>query len=163
MKRWFLLRAGQNDRPVSATRADETGQQMVEFALTFTIFCALLMALALFGVVFFSYASLTNAAREGSRHLMAHPLLPADPVTFETADEEAIYVVTSSLPLLDWHNMTIQIMPEPALRVPGGYVAVQIQYTLQLLDINIPLLGGDSSIHLLGPVTLRTLSRRSLD
>lgn len=163
MKRLFPLRAVQSYNAVSATKADETGQQMVEFALTFTIFCALLMALALFGVVFFSYASLTHAAREGSRHLMAHPLLPADPVAFETADEEAIYVVTSSLPLLNWRDMTIQIMPDPEFRVPGGYVAVQIEYTMQLLDMNIPLVGGSSSIHLLGPVTLRTMSRRSLD
>ncbi len=150
-------------RLVLRAEADETGQQMVEFALTFTIFCALLIALVLFGSVFFSYASIVNAARDGSRHLMAHPLLPADPDTFETSDQETIWIITNSLPLLDWHNMTINIMPEPAYRVPGGYVAVEILYTMQLIDLNIPLVGGNSSIRLLGPVTLRALSRRSLD
>lgn len=144
-------------------KRNEQGQQMVEFALTFTIFCLLLMALALFGTVFFSYASIVQAAREGSRHLMAHPLLPADPDTFETADQEAIWVVTNSIPLLDWRNhMTINIMPEPQYRVPGGYVAVEIHYTMELLDLNIPVIGGES-VHLLGPIHLRTMSRRSLD
>jgi len=157
------MKRSQHQRPGVWVKQDEQGQQMVEFALTFTIFCLLLMALALFGTVFFSYASIVQAAREGSRHLMSHPLLPADPDTFETADQEAIWVVTNSLPLLDWRNhMTIAIMPEPQYRVPGGYVAVEIQYTMELLDLNIPVLGGEP-VHLLGPIHLRTMSRRSLD
>jgi len=143
--------------------ADERGQQMVEFTLTFIMLVALLMALAAMGWMFFTYATITHAAQEGSRHLMAHPVLPKDQVTFSTADEETTWVVTNSLPMLDWRQATINILPDVSLRVPGGYVAVEIGYTMTMPEFRIPRVFDEGMFVLGGPLELHAASRKSLD
>ena len=143
--------------------AGQSGQATVEFAFTFVLFSALLMAILGLGWVFFSYASIVNAARDGSHHLMSHPLQPADPSRFATADEEVTWIVTNSLPLLDWTNMTVTTSPPPAQRIHGGYVAVAISYTVTLPEFNIPLGFDGTSYRLLGPTQIGARSRRSLD
>lgn len=148
--------------PFAPPAAGQSGQQMVEFALTFTMLVALLMALVIMGWVFFTYATITNAAREGSRHLMAHPTLPKDQVAFSTADQETTWVVTNSISMLDWRQMTVNISPDVSQRVYGGYVMVELIYTLTLPQINLPLLQGQT-LTIGGPFELQALSRRSLD
>lgn len=143
--------------------ADQCGQATVEFAFTFVIFTALLIAILGLGWLFFSYASIVNAARDGSHHLMAHPVIPADTSRFATADEEVTWIVTNSLPLLDWTNMTVTASPPPAQRVYGGYVAVAISYTVTLPEFNIPLGFDGTSYRLLGPMQISARSRRNLD
>jgi len=136
---------------------------MVEFTFTFIMLVILLLALVGFGWVFFSQATLVHAAQEGTRHLLAHPLLPSDPVRFETADEEATWVITSSAPLLDWREMTINIYPPPQDRVLGSYVAVDIYYDVPLPTIEIPLGFTDDVITVLRPMRLHASSKRSLN
>jgi Flp pilus assembly protein TadG len=151
------------NRWLGQAKADQSGQQMVEFTFTFIMLCVLLMALLGLGWVFYSYATIVNAARDGSYHLMTHPVLPGDPATFKTADAEATYVVTSTVSLLDWRHMTVNISPAVSKRVAGTYVAVEILYTVNLPRLDIPLGFTDTIIHLLGPIQLHALSRRSLD
>ncbi len=149
-------------RPINAKR-DQDGQQMVEFAFTFTIFVVLLLAVVGFSWVFFSQATLVHAAQQGTRHLLAHPLLPDDPTTFDTADEEATWVITTSAPLLDWHEMTINILPPPEERISGSYVAVEIYYDVPLPTIEIPVGFTDDVITVLRPLRLHAMSKRSLN
>ena len=149
-------------RMTGATRGQD-GQQMVEFTFTFIIFVILLMAIVGFGWVFFSQATLTHAAQQGTRHLLAHPLLPDDPVTFDTADAEATWVITTSAPLLDWREMNISILPPPEDRISGSYVAVEIYYDVPLPTIEIPLGFTDDVITVLRPIRLHALSRRTLN
>jgi hypothetical protein len=146
-------------RPAS----NQNGQQMVEFAMTFGMLVVLFMALLIMGWMFYVHATITGAARDGSRHLMAHPTLPEDQVTFSTPDEETTWVVTRSMPMLDWHQATVSIMPDVSQRVAGGYVGVAVQYTIFMPEFQIPLFFNGQTITLGGPVQLRALSRRSLD
>jgi Flp pilus assembly protein TadG len=146
-------------RPASA----QSGQQMIEFTLTFLMLVVLFMALLIMGWMFYTYATITSAAREGSRHLMAHPTVPQDEVTFDTADEETTWVVTNSIPMLDWRRTTVNIAPDVSQRVPGGYVLVEVEYTMSMPEFRIPLIFQDRVITLGGPLELRAMSRRSLD
>ena len=150
-------------QPNLTSRTDQEGQQMVEFAFTFILFCILMVAIAIFGWVFFSQASIVHATRQGSRHLLAHPVLPDDDVTFASADAEATWVMTNSIPLMDWTAMTINISPPLEERVVGSYVAVEILYDIPLPTIEIPLGFTDDVITIVRPMRLHALSRRSLD
>jgi hypothetical protein len=136
---------------------------MIEFTMTFLMLVVLFMALLIMGWMFYTYATITNAAREGSRHLMAHPTVPQDQVAFGTADEETTWVVTHSIPMLDWRQTTVNISPDVSLRVPGGYVMVEIEYTMTMPQFQIPLIYDDRMLTLGGPLQLRAMSRRSLD
>lgn len=148
---------------VKTGSGDQSGQQMIEFTLTFLMLIVLFMALLIMGWMFYTYATLTNAAREGSRHLMAHPTVPEDQATFATADQETRWVVTNSIPMLDWTLATVNISPSVPQRVPGGYVMVEVQYTMSMPEFRIPLIYADRDLVLGGPLQLRAMSRRSLD
>jgi TadE-like protein len=50
------------------SRASEGGQAALEFALVFPIFIGLLLLLFDFGILMYSYVSVSNAAREGARY-----------------------------------------------------------------------------------------------
>ncbi len=163
-----LVRAIQlKHRRALGPTADQNGQQMIEFTLTFLLLVVLFMALLIMGWMFYSYATLANAAREGSRHLMTHPTIPEDQATFGTdedsADRETTWVVTNSIPMLNWRQTTVNISPEVSQRVPGGYVMVEIEYIMSMPEFQIPLIFSDGTITLGGPFELRVVSRRSLD
>jgi len=146
----------------SVARSDQEGQQMVEFAFTFIIFCILLAAIALFGWVFFVQLSMNHGAKEGSRHLMRHATVPEDQDNFASADAEARFVVTNSMPLLDWTAMTVTFSPSQGDRVPEGWVAVDIWYDVPLPTIRFPLGFTDDVITVMQPLRLRTRSVRHL-
>ncbi len=144
-------------------QAGESGQQMVEFTFTFVMLIVMFMALLILGWLFYSYATITNAARDGSWHLMTHPVLPADQDTFATSDAEATWIVTQSMPLLDWSETTVTISPTVENRVYGAYVLVKVDHTLQMPSFSIPL-GFDGTVFQLGgPFAITAMSRRSLD
>ena len=146
-----------------APQAGESGQQMIEFTFTFVMLIVLFMALLILGWLFYSYATITNAARDGSWHLMAHPVLPADQDTFASSDDETTWIVTNSLPLLDTSQTVVNISPPIEQRVYGAYVLVEVQHTLQMPRIEIPL-GFDDTVFVLGgPFEITAMSRRSLD
>jgi hypothetical protein len=137
---------------------------MVEFAFTFILLTAILMALVLFAYVFFMYASIVHAAQEGSRHLLTYPVLPHDGDRFATADQEATWVITSSVPFLNWRdNMHITIEPPVGERALGTYISVRILYDVPLPQFTVPLVLSDGSITLLPPIELHALSRRALN
>jgi Flp pilus assembly protein TadG len=136
---------------------------MIEFTMTFLLLIVLLMALLIMGWMFYTQATITSAAREGSRHLMAHPTVPQNQATFSTADEEATWVITNSLPMLEWTRAVVTVGPSVAQRVPGGYVFVEIRYTMSMPQFNIPMIFEDRMLVLGGPLELTAISRRSLD
>jgi hypothetical protein len=145
---------------------DQSGQQMVEFTFTFIIVIALFAALLIFGWIFFSYATIVNAARDGSYHIWTHADgHPDDPATYGEfgVEAETRAVITRSVPLLNWREMTITITPPREQWVPGGFVAVEIIYDVPLPQIDLPLAWNDTVITIMGPLRLQSISRRSFD
>ena len=107
-------------------RDGEKGQALAEFALLVPIFLILLFAIVDFGIGFYSYISITNAAREGAR-------LGAVQAS-QQAIEDRVYG-TTDLPD-EATNMTVTVTN--AQGQPGGSVVVQVDYGYDLIT---PLAG----------------------
>lgn len=142
----------------------QEGQAMTEFALSMTLLVALLVGIIALAWVGFCYVSITSAARMGARHMITYPTSPQDPHRFANVDAEITYVVTSSMPMLDWRQATITILPQPpASRLSGSQVSVQIVYPMNTPTIRIPYGLREGYFVLLPPITLNATSRMRLD
>jgi hypothetical protein len=142
--------------------SEPKGQSLAEFALTMPLLVALLVGIILLAYVGFVYVSITSAARMGARHMLslnpAHA--PEDPDLFTTADEEIMYVVTSTMPFLNWRQAEVAILPEDTSeRVFGTNVSVQITYTMDTPGIRIPYVIREGSFQLIPPLVLRASSQ----
>ena len=135
---------------------------MAEFAFTMPLLVALLVGIILLAYVGFAYVSVSSAARMGARHMVGlNPAeYPEDPDQFTTADEEITYVVTSTMPFLNWRQAEIAILPvDTSERVFGANVSVVITYTMDTPDIRIPYVIREGSFLLIPPLTLRATSQ----
>jgi hypothetical protein len=65
--------------------------------------------------------------------------------------------------MLEWTRAVVTVGPSVAQRVPGGYVFVEIRYTMSMPQFNIPMIFEDRMLVLGGPLELTAISRRSLD
>jgi Flp pilus assembly protein TadG len=148
--------------PERSEGSREQGQSLTEFALVMPLLIGLLVAIMLFAWIGFSYVSITSAARQGARHMMTYPLEPEDPDRFATIDQEITYIVTTSMPFLNWRNASITISPPVAEREPIVTVAVHIQYPVSLPTIRIPYLVRPGEFVLLPPMVLNAESRMTL-
>ncbi|MEJ2737777.1 MAG: pilus assembly protein [Anaerolineae bacterium] len=149
-------------------RPNQRGQSLAEFALTMPLLIALLVGITLLAWIGFSYVSITSAARMGARHMVSYPVEAEDPGRFPEVDDEIMYVVTSTMPFLDWRQAEITILPQPPdSRLDVGpeplYVSIQIAYPVNLPTIEIPYVIRDGSFYLLPPVTLQATSRMRID
>ncbi|MHB0858204.1 MAG: TadE/TadG family type IV pilus assembly protein [Anaerolineae bacterium] len=99
---------------------DETGANLVEFALVLPILLFLLVGVVDFGRGFYSYIAVTNAAREGARRAAVYPRAAAEPYVRQAAiDEAAAGGIT-----LNPANITIQrLSAEPP---PGEPISVTV-------------------------------------
>lgn len=146
----------------------QRGQSLAEFALTMPLLIALLIGITLLAWVGFAYVSVTSAARMGARHMVSYPIEAENPARFANVDDEITYVVTSTMPFLDWRRAEITIQPQPPdTRLVGGpapvYMSVQVRYPVNNPVIRIPYVIREGSITLLPPITLQATSRMRLD
>jgi hypothetical protein len=147
---------------------DQKGQGLAEFALTMPLLIGLLVGILLLAWVGFAYVSITSAARMGTRHMVTYPIQAENPVRFPNVDDEITYVVTSTMPLLNWRQAQITILPQPPRsRLVGGvqptYVSIQILYPLNNPTIRIPYVISKGSFVLLPPLSLQATARMRLD
>jgi len=154
------------DRERHDPRSGGEGQTLVEFALTAPVLFALLVGMLLLAWVGYSYVSIASAARMGVRHMISYPTVPEDTDRFGTdVDAEITYVVTSSMPGLDWTRVvsTIVISPSVAARLPGTPVSVQVTYPLNLPTVRIPFVIREGSFVLIPPLYLDAVARMWLE
>ena len=131
----------------------------------------LLVGIILLAWVGFTYVSITSAARMGTRHMVSYPVEPENPATFTDIDSEITYVVTSTMPFLNWRAAQITISPPLDERLvinPDGsgqptYMSVQIVYPVNNPTIKIPYIIRDGSFVLLPPISLQATARMRLD
>jgi Flp pilus assembly protein TadG len=129
----------------------EKGQALVEFTLLVPIFLLLLFAIVDFGMGFYSWITVTNAAREGAR-------LGAVSAT-QTDIEDRVYQ-TSDLPN-EATQMTVTVTN--AQGQPGESVVVVVDYDYDLIT---PLAGIVSFVsgNVLGPtLTLSSTAEMRLE
>lgn len=141
--------------------SEPKGQSLAEFALTMPLLVALLLGMLVMAYIGFAYVSISSAARMGARHMIG--LNPSDrpenPDLFLSADEEITYVVTSTMPVLDWRQAEIAILPaDTSERVFDAEVSVLITYTMNFPEIRIPYVITEGSFVILSPIALRASS-----
>ena len=123
---------------------------------------AVLIGIVLLAYVGFAYVSISSAARMGARHMIGlNPAeYPEDPGQFTTSDEEITYVVTSTMPYLNWRQSEIAILPvDTSERIFGANVSVVVTYTMDTPEIRIPYIIREGSFLLIPPLTLRASSQ----
>jgi hypothetical protein len=146
----------------------EKGQSLVELALTLLIILTLLAGAVDFGMAFFSYVAVRDAAQEGALFGSIKPIIdsnnngryePGEPLN--TGEIETRLRQSSSTPvdLNDWANVTVNVTPSGCYSNPphppcaGGWIRVSVSYNYQL---SIPFLGtilGTTTIPLNASVT----------
>ena len=137
---------------------------MTEFAFTIPLLVALLVAVIAIAWVGFSLLSITSAARMGARHMSTFYDRPQDPAQFPTADAEITYIVTTTMPFLDWTRAEVTLWPEDVNdRVPGIQLSVEVVYSLNWPTIEIPFVLAEGSFVLLPPINLHAVSSMRLD
>jgi hypothetical protein len=156
------MRIERRQRQCPSSRPEPKGQSLAEFALTMPLLVILLLGIIVLAYVGFAYVSISSAARMGARHMIS--LNPADrpenPDLFHSADEEITYVVTSSMPVLNWRQAEITILPhDTSDRVYDADVSVNITYTMDMPEIRIPYVIHDGSFVLMSPFILRASSQ----
>jgi Flp pilus assembly protein TadG len=161
-------RFAQQPNGQQATAGRQRGQSLAEFALTMPLLIALLVGIILLAWVGFAYVSVASAARMGARHMVSYPVEAENPAQFPNVDDELTYMVTSTMPFLDWRRAEVTILPHSLDdRVVGGltpvYVSVQVRYPVNNPVIRIPYVIREGSITLLPPIVLQATSRMRLD
>lgn len=139
---------------MNAPRRDQTGQEMVEFALALPLFLALLVGLFYAGILLYSHVTLNNAARVGTTHLVRHPL---------ATNDEVENVIEAQLGVLDPNRVQITIWPAREARVPFGQVDVSLRYRTALPTLSLPNPVGAGPIVLVGPVWLQADSTMNFE
>lgn len=119
----------------------QRGQSLVEFAMVAPLFLLMVFGMVDFGIGFYSWITVTNAAREGAR-------LGA----VQGTQGEIVARVNASADQLDTTKMTVTVVNAQGL--PGEAVAVDVDYDFQLMT---PLAGlmGVANINISSTSTMR--------
>lgn len=135
----------------------ESGQSMIEFALTFPLFLGVLIGLVGLAVLFYSYVTLQLAAREGASAIIHNTQL---------TPQQVQDIVRSMSISLDPSALNVQVEPDTGDlnrdRIPGTRVTVTVSYTVPLPSVSIPNFSG-SSFRILGPLTISAVSNMTIE
>ena len=93
---WFTGRGKRADI-FAQPKERERGAELVEFAVVFPLFLALLFALIWCGRALSIYGTITRAAREGTRFALAPSCASCAPANTPPTDPEVVSVISGSL------------------------------------------------------------------
>lgn len=124
------------------------GQSTVEFALIAVPFFLLVFGIIEGGRLVFTYHEIQNAAREGTRYMVAHGAFADDPLAPGDAGEVQDYVLDKTAGL-DPASLEISAAWLDGSNEPGKRVEVEVQYEFE--PIVGMVLGAD-------PITLTARS-----
>ena len=105
----------------------EKGQALVEFALITIFFFTLIVGIADFARLYFTYSSVSNAAREGARYGVINPY-----------DTEGIINRAESLLVVFGTDPKIEISYPDGSRAVGARIRVKVSCDFQLLMVPVP-------------------------
>jgi Flp pilus assembly protein TadG len=140
-ERWPVM----SSRPRKASRPDRVarrqgGQELVEYALVFPLLLLLILGIIEFGIIIFSYNTISNAAREGARYGVVNRKDMAG-VSARVRDravglDQSLLQVTST--------------------ETGGAIRVEVIYDARLMTAPIvEAVGGDPTLRLRAVSTMR--------
>ncbi|MHB0876002.1 MAG: TadE family protein [Anaerolineae bacterium] len=135
-------------------RRSQSGQNLVEFALTLPVFVALIVGFFYSGILLYDQVTLANAARVGTSYLVRNPM---------ATDAEVESVIKGQIGVLDPADLTISIAPPREDRVPYVQLSVSLRYRAPSPRISVPNLTGGRPILLVGPLVLRADSTMNVE
>lgn len=103
-------------------------QGLVEMALVLPVLLLLFMGIFEFGRIFGSYVVVSNLAREGARY----GAVGGNDIEIEER-------IKAECAYLDQNKLLVSVNPEPAGRVKGSSLEVQVDYSLPLVS---PFISG---------------------
>lgn len=122
------------------------GQSLVELAVTFTLLIYLLSGATEFGISFFQFVQLRDAAQEGALYGSIHP---DDTVSIEKRIRGA-----SNSPInLSSGDVQIEILFGRGVICEGNFIKVIVSYPHKIFMPFIPRLLGTDTLWLRGEVT----------
>jgi Flp pilus assembly protein TadG len=126
-------------------RSSDTGQAMLEFAMTSVVFFLLVFGITNFSMAVYTFNQVSYAAREGTRYASVRGATAPSPVG---ADDVATFVKS------EWagenpDNLTVSTTWNPNNN-PGSFVIVEVQYTFNFVMpfMNLPQLSMESTSQL---------------
>lgn len=102
-------------------KGSSPGQAVLEFALVLPVFLLLVFGIVEMSRIGYSYVTLSNAVRSGTRVASVGGL-----------DSDIVNAIANSAPLLDRNLMTIEIVPDDSGRRSGSSVTVSASYPVSL-------------------------------
>lgn len=136
-------------------RKNERGQSLVELAISLVVLLFLLSGVVEFGIAFFQFIQLRDAAQEGALFASINP-----PATTDLADSNRVKAINrvraASNEPIDLADDTIVDVTITATGSPpcaGEAVTVTVEFDHQIFMPFIPGLIGTNTIHLTGTVT----------
>ena len=137
----------------------ERGQSLVELAISILILIFLLAGAVEFGMAFFQFVQLRDAAQEGALYgSMNPPTSAGDSGRIDVIKTRAKNASTSPIDLLNDPNVAIDVVVTDGQYCEGGSLQVTISYPHQIFMPFIPQLIGSPTIPLNATVTDTILS-----
>jgi Flp pilus assembly protein TadG len=138
---------------------DQAGQAAVEFALTIPMFILLFVGFFGMAVILFSFLTANEAARDGSRYVIADPTATDSEVKNYICQKNAGLggSDTNCLTMLGSGSLTITVEPDVSHRVQNGQLAVTVAYRVPLPTLSVGFLDR-SSFTFLGPIWVSGVS-----
>lgn len=132
----------------------ERGQAMVEFAFTIPMFLAILLGFLGFGLILYSYLTVTLASREGARALIYDPSMTVAQVQQRVRDTSIS---------LDRNALTVLVEPNDRTQwVSRTKISVTAVYTVPLPTVSIPNLRGPA-FTLFSPIPVTAVSVMTIE
>ena len=135
-------------------RRNERGQSLVEFAISLVILLYLLSGAVEFGILFFQYVQLRDAAQEGALYgSTAPPASAGDTAKITAIQTRARSASSSPIDLTNDPNVTVAVTVPDNTYCEGGSLQVNVSYPHRIFMPFIPQLIGRTQITLNATVT----------
>ena len=134
----------------------ERGQSLVELAISILFLLLLLAGAAEFGVLFFQFVQLRDAAQEGALYGSMNPPYGASHTTaIDKIKTRAKYSspTRSPIDLINDPNVTVSVVVTDGIYCEGGSLKVTVSYPHQIFMPFIPQILGTTTIPLNATVT----------
>jgi Flp pilus assembly protein TadG len=139
-------------------RKKESGQALVEFTFMLPILLAVLIGVAVFAMLFYSYLTLQLAVREGTNAILDDPDKQTGPLI--------VTLVRARVFSMDPNQVNVVVVPswdgtgiDPWAR--GVRVSVTATYTVPLPRFSIPMFGGGAVRF--GPIPIQAESMMTVN
>lgn len=138
----------------SSLPGSEKGQSLVELAVSLVILLYLLSGAVEFGIIFFQFVQLRDAAQEGALYGSINPPTSAgDTAKINAIVTRAKSASSSPIDLINDPNVTVTVTVPDGKYCESGSLQVQVGYPHQIFMPFLPQLIGRSTIPLNAQVT----------